>query len=157
MPRFLNKIKSPEALRKILKSKATLTTVFTNGCFDILHLGHATYIEQAKLQGDILIVALNSDLSVRKLKGPTRPVNTLKNRMGLIAALQGVDYVTWFSEGTPLNLIKKLRPNTLVKGGDYKIKSIVGHKEVTSWGGTVKCLPFLDGHSTSKIIKKMSL
>lgn len=129
--------------------------MFTNGCFDILHAGHVTYLEKAKRLGDILIVGLNSDSSVRRIKGPARPVTPEGDRARVIAALEAVDYVTLFSEDTPLTLIRELCPDILVKGADWKKDQIVGAKEVRSWGGKVKQIPLVPGRSTSAIIKKM--
>ena len=150
--RFKTKIRSPQALKKIVRTKRDV--VFTNGCFDLLHKGHVTYLEEAKRQGKSLIVALNSDSSVKILKGPTRPINPLADRLEVIAALESVDYVTWFEDETPLELIRLLRPKILVKGGDWKANQIVGSADVLSWGGKVKSLKFVDGHSTTKLIEK---
>lgn len=148
-----NKIQSPKKLALTLKKlRKNSTLVFTNGCFDILHAGHVTYLEKARSFGDLLVVALNTDESVKKLKGPTRPVNPLQDRMRVLAGLECVDYVTWFSEDTPLNLIVKLAPHLLVKGGDYNAKEVVGYTEMKSWGGKVKIVPLLKGRSTTKII-----
>ncbi|MBN21443.1 MAG: D-glycero-beta-D-manno-heptose 1-phosphate adenylyltransferase [Bdellovibrionaceae bacterium] len=149
------KIKSQTELKRILEEKTEV--VFTNGCFDILHSGHVLYLEKAKEQGKILVVAVNSDRSVEKLKGPTRPINPLKDRMTVIAALGSVDYVTSFDEETPLSLIKMLQPDTLVKGGDWSIDQIVGGAEVLSWGGSVKSLSFIEGKSSTHIINKGSI
>lgn len=128
--------------------------VFTNGCFDLLHVGHVTYLEQARSLGTHLIVALNSDESVRRLKGKDRPLVTLKERARVMAALSCVDAVTWFTNDTPLAIIKKVRPAILVKGGDWAIDSIVGAKEVIADGGKVYSLGFVDGKSTTKLIEK---
>ena len=128
--------------------------VFTNGCFDILHAGHVEYLEAAKELGDKLIVAVNTDRSVRKLKGSSRPVNTLAHRAKVLASLQCIDKVVFFDEDTPIKLIKAIRPDVLVKGGDYKLKDIVGHKEVSQYGGSVVTIPLVKGLSTSKIISK---
>ena len=128
--------------------------VFTNGCFDILHAGHVEYLEAAKELGDMLIVAINTDRSVRKLKGSSRPVNTLAHRAKVLASLQCIDKVVFFDEDTPIKLIKAIRPDVLVKGGDYKLKDIVGHKEVSQSGGSVVTIPLVKGLSTSKIISK---
>ena len=128
--------------------------VFTNGCFDILHAGHVEYLEAAKELGDKLIVAINTDRSVRKLKGSSRPVNTLAHRAKVLASLQCIDKVVFFDEDTPIKLIKAIRPDVLVKGGDYKLKDIVGHKEVSHSGGSVVTIPLVKGLSTSKIISK---
>ena len=129
--------------------------VMTNGCFDILHPGHVSYLKSAKQLGDRLIVAVNSDDSVTRLKGPERPINPVSHRMDVLAGLQSVDWVVPFSEDTPQRLITKLLPNTLVKGGDYKVEDIAGGKEVIANGGQVKVLNFEDGCSTSNIINSI--
>lgn len=128
--------------------------VFTNGCFDLLHIGHVTYLEEAKKQGDILIVGINSDASVKQLKGPTRPIQNETDRSEILAALKAVDHTVIFTEETPLNLIKRVRPDVLVKGGDWKIDQIVGSDFVMSYGGQVKSLNFVAGKSTTSIIEK---
>lgn len=151
---ILKKILTPTALVAELKKHPRKKIVFTNGCFDIIHAGHVTYLEKARKLGDILIVALNTDASTRKLKGPTRPINPLKDRSKVMAALESVSFVTYFNEETPLTLITKILPAVLVKGGDYEIKKIVGYKEVIAHGGKVKTIPFLKGRSTSRMIKK---
>ena len=117
--------------------------VFTNGVFDLLHVGHIRYLNEAKNLGNILVVGLNSDSSVEKIKGPSRPINKLEDRALVLMALKSVDYVISFDDETPLNLIKKVMPDILVKGGDYKIKDIVGHKDVIENGGSVQSLPFI--------------
>jgi len=129
--------------------------VFTNGCFDILHAGHIAYLEEAAKLGDRLIIGVNDDDSTRRLKGETRPINVLSSRLYLLASLSTVDAVVSFSEDTPLNLIKQLHPDVLVKGGDYKPENIVGAEEVKSWGGEVKVIPFLEGFSTTKLESKI--
>jgi len=127
--------------------------VFTNGVFDILHRGHVTYLAQARALGASLIVALNSDASARRLgKGDDRPINRLDDRAAVIAALEMVDVVTWFDEDTPLQLINALRPDVLVKGGDWKTDAIVGAREVQSWGGSVHSIPFLHERSTTALL-----
>lgn len=126
--------------------------VMTNGCFDILHPGHVNYLEQARQMGDRLIVAVNSDASVRKLKGEDRPVNTLEMRMAVLSGLSAVDWVVPFSDETPEQLIRDITPDVLVKGGDYKPRDIAGHDFVVANGGEVTVLPFVDGCSTSHII-----
>ncbi len=131
------------------------TIVMTNGCFDILHPGHVSYLKNAKLLGDRLIVAVNSDDSVSRLKGPERPINPVSHRMDVLAGLQSVDWVVPFTEDTPQRIISKLLPNILVKGGDYAIKDIAGGKEVLAGGGSVKVLNFEDGCSTSNIINSI--
>ena len=142
---IINKIKSEE--KKI---------VFTNGCFDILHVGHIKYLSQAKDLGDILIIGLNSDKSVKKLKGDNRPINSFEDRAKLLAALKSVDLVIKFEEQTPENLIKEIIPDVLVKGGDYDIKEIVGYQTVIDNGGQVKTLSFYDGYSSTNYIDKIN-
>jgi rfaE bifunctional protein nucleotidyltransferase chain/domain len=129
--------------------------VFTNGCFDILHLGHVDYLEKARLTGTKMIVAVNSDASVRTLKGPERPVNNEYARARIIASLQFVDLVIVFNEETPLELINELLPDILVKGDDYSIETIVGAKEVIAAGGQVKTIPLVPSYSTTGIIQKL--
>ncbi len=124
--------------------------VFTNGCFDILHPGHLHYLEAAKRKGDILIVGLNSDDSVKKLKGKNRPINDIDYRSHMLAGLEAIDYVIVFEEDTPLDLIEKVNPDVLVKGADYSLDQVVGAKFVQSQGGVVILVPFLEGYSTSK-------
>lgn len=146
----------PEGLEKLKKwQQKGCKVVFSNGCFDILHAGHITYLKEAKKLGDLLVIGVNSDASVRRLKGQDRPVNSLEDRLLLLSALEYVDYVVPFEEDTPLELIQKIEPDVLVKGGDYKIDQIVGAKEVIDRGGMVRVLPFVDGKSTTQIIEKM--
>ncbi len=125
--------------------------VFTNGCFDILHAGHIKYLESASMLGQRMIVAVNDDDSVVRLKGPTRPINILDSRLYLLASLSCIDGVVSFSEDTPLEVIKTLRPDILVKGGDYSPESIVGAEEVIGWGGKVEVIPFVNGFSTTRL------
>lgn len=129
--------------------------VFTNGCFDILHIGHARYLNSAREQGDFLVVGLNSDSSIKRLKGEKRPIVPENERAEMLLALSSVDAVILFEEDTPLNLIKEIMPDVLVKGGDWPIESIVGHKEVLANGGEVKSLLFVDNCSTTNIIEKV--
>ncbi len=129
--------------------------VFTNGCFDILHAGHVGYLEQAKAQGDRLIVAINDDASVARLKGPTRPINTVDRRMAVLAGLEAVDWVVSFADDTPENLLRALQPDVLVKGGDYRKDQVVGWEIVEGYGGSVKVLMFYDDCSTTKIVEKI--
>jgi D-beta-D-heptose 7-phosphate kinase/D-beta-D-heptose 1-phosphate adenosyltransferase len=131
------------------------TIVMTNGCFDILHFGHISYLQQAKSLGTRLIVAVNDDASVGRLKGPTRPINSLEHRLSMLAALRVVDWVVPFSEDTPERLINRVLPDLLVKGGDYQPNAIAGSRAVIANGGSVRILPFVDGHSTSSIVKKL--
>lgn len=129
--------------------------VFTNGCFDILHVGHVKYLQQAKALGDILVVGLNSDASVKRLKGEERPVQVEADRADVLAALACVDFVCLFNEDTPLDLITTVKPDFLVKGGDWPVEKIVGYDFVTSYGGQVKSLPFVPGRSTSSILERV--
>jgi D-beta-D-heptose 7-phosphate kinase/D-beta-D-heptose 1-phosphate adenosyltransferase len=129
--------------------------VFTNGCFDLLHPGHVRYLKNARALGDALIVALNSDRSVRALKGERRPVLNEQERAEVIAALEAVDYVTVFDEQTPRELIASLLPDVLVKGGDWLVEQIVGREEVAAAGGTVLSLPYIEGSSTTDIIARI--
>ena len=129
--------------------------VFTNGCFDVLHFGHVHYLLEAKKLGDILVVGLNSDNSVRRLKGLARPINGEKERAFVLAALSCVDYVVLFEEDTPENLIKIVQPDVLVKGGDYAIDQIVGADFVMQNGGTVTTIPFVEGYSSTQIIEQL--
>jgi D-glycero-beta-D-manno-heptose 1-phosphate adenylyltransferase len=129
--------------------------VFTNGCFDLLHPGHVRYLQQARALGDALIVALNSDRSVRELKGPSRPILKEAERAEVMAALACVDFVTIFDEPTPREIISALLPDILVKGGDWGIDSIIGREEVEAAGGQVMSLPFVDGVSTSEVIARI--
>ena len=151
---FKSKIHSASMLANILSRSPRKRAVFTNGCFDLIHKGHVSYLQRARDLGDLLIVALNSDASVRRLKGPSRPLNSLRDRLEVMAALESVDFVTWFTADTPLSVIKALRPKILVKGGDWKLNQIVGAAEVQSWGGHVYSLQFVRGRSTTKIIER---
>jgi rfaE bifunctional protein nucleotidyltransferase chain/domain len=150
------KIFSKEKLLPLLiqwKKKGKI--VFTNGCFDILHLGHVDYLEKARALGDRLIVGLNTDSSVKKIKGPNRPVNDDYSRARIIASLQFVDAVILFEEDTPFDLISFLKPDILVKGDDYTMENIVGADIVIKNGGSVKTVPLVKGYSTSNIISKI--
>ncbi|MDQ3817443.1 MAG: D-glycero-beta-D-manno-heptose 1-phosphate adenylyltransferase [Acidobacteriota bacterium] len=129
--------------------------VFTNGCFDILHVGHVRYLRQARELGDALLVAVNSDRSVRELKGAGRPVMNEEERAELLAALGAVDYVTIFDDTSPRSLIAEILPDVLVKGGDYKLDEIHGREEVERAGGRVLALPFIEGASTSGVIERI--
>lgn len=150
-----NKICSPEVLSSIL-ADIKRPLVFTNGCFDILHLGHVTYLEDARQLGQTLVVAINTDASVKRLnKGEDRPINPLEDRLKMLAALESVDYVTFFDEDTPIERIKECRPDILVKGGDWPVESIVGAKEVIGWGGKVLSIPFQYQRSTTDLLKRI--
>jgi rfaE bifunctional protein nucleotidyltransferase chain/domain len=129
--------------------------VFTNGCFDLLHVGHVRYLAQAKKLGDFLIIGLNSDSSVKELKGEDRPINSFEDRATLLSAIESVDSVIMFEEQTPENLIKDIVPDILVKGGDYNIEDIVGYQTVMQNGGQVKTLSFYDGYSSTNYINKI--
>ena len=145
-------INSVERFRRIYNNKKI---VFTNGCFDILHVGHVRYLQEAAGLGDILVVGLNSDESVRRLKGAERPVNSEADRAEILASLKCVSYVVIFEEDTPYNLIEKLQPDVLVKGRDYKPEEVVGKDIVEARGGCLKLISFVEGKSTTNIIKKM--
>lgn len=129
--------------------------VFTNGCFDLLHLGHVDYLEKARRLGDRLVLGLNTDASVSRLKGPSRPTQDEQSRARVIAALEFVDMVVFFDEDTPLELIKLVQPDILVKGDDYTVETIVGAKEVIAAGGKVETVPLVQGYSTSAIVNKI--
>ena len=129
----------------------------TNGCFDILHAGHIKYLEEAKALGDTLIIAINDDESVVRLKGKHRPINPLSDRMKVLDGLASSDFIVPFEEDTPIELINLIKPDILVKGGDYSINDVVGADEVREYGGDVKILSYLDGYSSSKIIEKLKI
>ncbi len=149
-----NKILGPRALKKFLEEarRQGRKIVFTNGCFDILHAGHVSVLEFSRSKGDLLVVGLNSDASVRRLKGPTRPVNSQQDRALVLAGLESVSAVSIFEQDTPYELIKLVRPDVLVKGGDYKTGEIVGRE----FAKKVVRFPLLKGRSTTNIIKKVS-
>ncbi|MFA5060454.1 MAG: D-glycero-beta-D-manno-heptose 1-phosphate adenylyltransferase [Candidatus Omnitrophota bacterium] len=151
------KIVGVKTLKKKVASwrKKGKKIAFTNGCFDILHLGHVTYLQKAKNHNRILVIGLNSDASVKKIKGKNRPIVTQKARAGVLAALACVDYVTIFSEETPYDLIKNLKPDILIKGADWKHKGIIGADIVKSCGGKVEFIKFLDHFSTTNIINSL--
>ena len=155
VPDFEAKLCDPKAL---LERVSTLLRpiVFTNGVFDILHRGHVTYLAQARALGQSMVLALNSDASVKRLnKGADRPINQLADRMAVVAALNCVDVVTFFEDNTPLKLIKIVQPDVLVKGGDWSIDKIVGAKEVQGWGGSVHSIPFQHERSTTAMLAKI--
>ena len=154
-PAFESKICVPGALKE-RAAKLARPLVFTNGVFDILHRGHVTYLAEARALGAALVVALNSDASVRRLgKGDDRPLNTLEDRMAVVAALESVALVTWFEEDTPLERILACRPDHLVKGGDWSVDRIVGAKEVQEWGGKVHSIAFRHDRSTTGLLEKI--
>lgn len=146
----------PEITASLQAFRGQKKIVFTNGCFDLLHVGHVRYLQEARALGDLLIVGVNSDASVRRLKGPTRPVQNENDRAEILAALGCVDFTVVFSEDTPARLIEEVRPDFLVKGGDWKIDQIVGSEFVLSYGGQVRSLNFIEGRSTTKIIEKVN-
>lgn len=151
------KIKNLSQIQKVsaaLRAKGK-KIVFTNGCFDILHYGHVMYLKRAKERGDILIVALNSDSSVKKIKGPGRPILNQHDRSAIIAALASVDYVVIFNQDTPLEVIKKVKPDILIKGSDWGKNNIVGADFVKSCGGKVSTITLAKGRSTTDIINKV--
>jgi len=155
IPAFESKICAPDELAARI-AQLPRPLVFTNGVFDILHRGHASYLAQARELGKSLLVAVNSDDSVRRLgKGPDRPINPQADRMALVAALEAVSLVTWFDDATPLALIRLAKPDVLVKGGDWAPERIVGSAEVKSWGGTVHSIPFIHERSTSATLAKI--
>jgi rfaE bifunctional protein nucleotidyltransferase chain/domain len=153
-----NKIYKISELKLIVNQWKMLSkkVVFTNGCFDIIHRGHNTYLLEAAELGNKLIVAVNSDESVRKLKGPNRPIVDEYSRAFNLASHTYIDAVILFDEDTPLNLIIELQPDVLIKGGDYTLETIVGAKEVLSYGGKVEIIPFLEGYSTTNVIEKIN-
>ena len=154
-PAFESRIVAPDELaRRLVTLPRPL--VFTNGCFDIVHRGHVTLLAQARAQGAALVVALNADASVKRLgKGDDRPVNSLPDRLAVIAALASVTLVTWFDEDTPLQRILDCRPDVLVKGGDWPVERIIGNHEVLGWGGRVLSLPFIHQTSTTALLEKI--
>ena len=154
-PDFESKICPPDQLA----ARATAIArplVFTNGCFDILHRGHVTYLAQAAALGTSMVVALNTDASVKRLgKGDDRPVNALEDRLAVMASLACISLVTWFDEDTPLQRILECRPEVLVKGGDWPVEKIVGHREVAGWGGLTLSIPFIHQTSTTALLDKI--
>ena len=138
-----------------IRSEGKHKVVFTNGCFDILHVGHIRYLKEAKALGDLLVVGLNSDNSVKRLKGESRPIMSEAERKEMLLALESVDFVLLFSEDSPLSLIQQVKPDILVKGGDWQIDQIVGAGVVQAYGGEVRSLSFVDGKSTTNIIEKI--
>ncbi len=153
----MDKIYTRETLKKEIDRlrKEGKKIVFTNGCFDILHVGHTRYLEGAKKQGDVLVLGLNSDESVKALKGENRPLIPENERADVVAALESVDYVTIFPELTPLELIEYLKPDVIVKGGDWREEEVVGREAVEKWGGRVIIIPEIKGSSTTNIIEKI--
>ena len=154
-PAYERKIRAPQTLAGGIPG-AGRPLVFTNGVFDLVHRGHATYLAQARALGAALVVALNSDASVKRLdKGADRPLNPLADRIAVIAALEAVDFVTWFEDDTPLALIEALRPDMLVKGGDWPADKIVGAQAVLARGGRVVSIPFEHARSTTQLLQRI--
>ncbi len=153
----MNKILDRETLKEKLDAlkKQGKKIAFTNGCFDILHVGHVRYLKEAKKTADILVLALNSDSSVRQIKGEKRPLVPQAERAEIIAALEFIDFVTIFDEQTPLELIKLLKPDVLIKGGDWPEDKVVGREEIKKWGGQLTLIPEIIGKSTTNIIDKI--
>ena len=154
-PAFLDKIvPRPEAADRVARLPGPV--VFTNGVFDVLHRGHVTYLAQARALGGSLVVGLNTDASARRLgKGPERPLNREADRALMLAALGSVDLVTWFDEDTPVQLLDELRPDLYVKGGDYDMTALAETRLVQSWGGRALAIPFVDGYSTTALVKRI--
>jgi rfaE bifunctional protein nucleotidyltransferase chain/domain len=157
MENYRLKIKNLDDAKKVIDALKAMgkKIVFTNGCFDILHTGHARYLHEARGLGDYLIVAVNSDRSVKSIKSPDRPINNQDARAEMLAALGCVDCVIIFDEDTPLKVIEQLRPDVLVKGGDWRVEDIVGSDVVAASGGEVISIPFVEGFSTTGIIRKI--
>ncbi|WP_332777979.1 D-glycero-beta-D-manno-heptose 1-phosphate adenylyltransferase [Polaromonas sp.] len=154
-PAFLDKIVARQDARARLASLPR-PVVFTNGVFDVLHRGHATYLANARQLGGSLVVALNTDASAKRLgKGPGRPLNNEQDRAVMMAALESVSLVTWFDEDTPLELIRELQPDILVKGGDYDMRKLAETAVVESYGGKALAIPFVDGYSTTELVRKI--
>lgn len=153
----MNKILDRGALREKLEDlrKTGKKIAFTNGCFDILHVGHVRYLREAKKTGDVLVLALNSDSSVRSIKGEKRPLVPEMERAEVLAALEFIDFVTIFDELTPLELIQCLKPDVLIKGGDWPEEKVVGRDEVKQWGGKVVIIPEVMGKSTTNVVEKI--
>ncbi len=156
--KIADRIKSWDEIDKIAEElrKAGKKIVFTNGCFDILHFGHVSYLEEAKSCGDVLILGLNSDDSVKRLKGESRPINSQLERAFVLCGLKAVDFVVIFDQDTPYDLIKLIKPSVLVKGGDWSPEQIIGSDIVLGLGGQVKSLLFQDGFSTTNLIEKIT-
>jgi D-beta-D-heptose 7-phosphate kinase/D-beta-D-heptose 1-phosphate adenosyltransferase len=153
----MNKFLEREALRNKLEAlrKKGKKIAFTNGCFDILHVGHVRYLREAKKTADVLVLALNSDSSVRSIKGENRPLVPENERAEVLAALEFIDFVTIFPELTPLELINYLKPDVLIKGGDWPEEKVVGREEIKKWGGRVAIIPEVKGKSTTNIVEKI--
>jgi D-beta-D-heptose 7-phosphate kinase/D-beta-D-heptose 1-phosphate adenosyltransferase len=153
------KIYDRQALAALLNARRQaqpdLKAVFTNGCFDLIHVGHLRYLWEARKQGDLLVVAVNDDDSIRRLKGPDRPILKIEERLQVMAGFACVDYVTWFEEDTPLALLEELKPEVLVKGANYSIDGVVGRELAESWGAQVKTLSLTPNRSTTGLMEKV--
>jgi rfaE bifunctional protein nucleotidyltransferase chain/domain len=154
---LMKKVRTREDLREVLDRlrKKGKKIVFTNGCFDILHAGHTRYLKEARKLGDVLVLALNSDASVRTIKGEKRPIVPQDERTEVLSSLESVDFIVIFEELTPLELIEYLKPDILVKGGDWAEKDVVGGDSIKKWGGRVAIIPEIEGASTTHIIEKI--
>jgi D-beta-D-heptose 7-phosphate kinase / D-beta-D-heptose 1-phosphate adenosyltransferase len=144
-----------ELKEQLEKNNTDEKIIFTNGCFDIIHSGHVSYLQKAKSLGDVLVLGLNSSASIKRLKGETRPINSEEDRAIVLNELKSVDYVVVFDHDTPYELIKTIKPFIIAKGGDYDTNEVVGKDIVESYGGRVEIIPFVDGKSTTNIIEKM--
>lgn len=153
--KILDRKELARRLDDLRRERADLRVVFTNGCFDLVHVGHLRYLWEARKQGDLLVVAINDDASVRRLKGPSRPILALTERAAVMAGFACVDFVTSFHEDTPIELLKELRPNVLVKGANYSIDGVVGRELVEGWGGEIKTLHLVEGCSTTNMVEKV--
>ena len=151
----MGNIFSTQTIQDLIKKVENQKVVFTNGCFDLLHPGHIDYLTKAKALGGVLVVGLNSDASVKQIKGDFRPINNQSFRSQMLLGLKPVDYVVIFEEDTPINTINKLKPNIHVKGGDYIASNLPEYKVVKYYGGQIEILPFLDGFSSTNIINKI--
>jgi rfaE bifunctional protein nucleotidyltransferase chain/domain len=153
----MQKIKTVRQIKRIAARlrKKKRTIVFTNGCFDMLHLGHIAYLERCRRLGDVLIVGVNTDRSVKKIKGPSRPIMRAYERVRILSALACIDYVVLFGDRTPRRLIAAIEPDVLAKGGDWKKSDIVGADSVRTCGGRVSVIPFVKGHSTTRLIERI--
>ncbi len=153
------KIFAPEAIVEVIARRraagALRRLVFTNGCFDLLHVGHLRYLWEARELGDALVVAINDDASIGRLKGPERPVLKLAERLEVLAGLACVDWVTWFTDDTPIPLLERIRPEVLVKGGTYPVEGVVGRREALAWGAEVRVLTLAEGQSTTALIERI--
>ena len=153
---FEKKIIAPDTIsEEIEELRENKTLVFGNGCFDLFHYGHLTYLYQAKQLGDLLLIAINTDASIKKIKGQNKPYIPLKQRASILAGLEFVDWVTWFSEDSPLNLLERVKPDILVKGGDYKLNQVVGADLVKKYGGKIATVELQEGWSGASLVERI--